>query len=217
VSGKVRVLIVDDHPLLRQGVAASLEEAGGFEIVGQGGSADDAERLARLLLPDVVLLDISMPGSGLEAARRIAQAVPTARIVMLTVSASDEDIMTALRVGAVGYVLKGVGSSALAEILTGVSRGESYVSPSLAARLLTEMRRTPQTAIDDDPLASMTQREEETLRLVAKGKSNKEVAIELGLQEKTVKHHMTRILSKLQVRNRTEAAVVLRDKSLGRM
>jgi DNA-binding NarL/FixJ family response regulator len=213
VSEKVRVLIVDDHPLLRQGVAASLEEAGGFEIVGQGGSADDAERLARMLLPDVVLLDISMPGSGLDAARRIAQAVPATKIVMLTVSESDEDIMTALRAGAVGYVLKGVGSSALAELLMGVSRGESYVSPSLAARLLTEMRRAPQAAIADDPLRRLTQREEEILRLVATGKSNKEVAIELGLQEKTVKHHMTRILSKLQVRNRTEAAVALRDRN----
>jgi two-component system, NarL family, nitrate/nitrite response regulator NarL len=217
VSGRVRVLIVDDHPLLRQGVAASLEEAGGFEIVGQGGSADDAERLARTLLPDLVLLDISMPGSGLDAARRIAQAVPSTRIVMLTVSEADEDIMTALRVGAVGYVLKGVGSSALAEILTGISRGETYVSPSLAARLLTEMRRPPPQAGADDPLARLTQREEEILRLVATGKSNKEVAIELVLQEKTVKHHMTRILSKLQVRNRTEAAVVLRDRSPGRI
>jgi two-component system, NarL family, nitrate/nitrite response regulator NarL len=210
VSDKVRVVAVDDHPLLREGVAGSLEEAGGFEVVGQGGSADEAAALVRELAPDIVLLDISMPGGGLNAARRIAEIAPTVRIVMLTVSESDDDIMEALKAGAVGYVLKGVGSAALAEILRSVARGESYVSPSLAARLLTEMRMRSK-GTPDDPLSRLTPREEEILRLVATGQSNKEVGLKLELQEKTVKHHMTRILSKLQVRNRTEAAGVLRD------
>jgi len=210
MSAPVRVVVADDHPLLREGVARSLEESGVFTVVGQGGSADDAVRLVGELRPDLVLLDLSMPGGGLDAARRIGAAAPDVRIVVLTVSEADDDIMAALRAGAKGYVLKGVGSATLVEILQGVANGESYVSPSLAARLLTEMR-APGGAAPDDPLSRLTPREEEILRLVAKGMSNKEVGLKLDLQEKTVKHHMTRILNKLQVRNRTEAALLLRE------
>jgi two-component system, NarL family, nitrate/nitrite response regulator NarL len=210
MSAPVRVVVADDHPLLREGVARSLEESGQFTVVGQGGSADEAVRLVGELAPDLVLLDLSMPGGGLEAARRIGETAPDVRIVVLTVSEADDDIMAALRAGAKGYVLKGVGSAALADILQGVANGESYVSPSLAARLLTEMR-TPGGAAPDDPLSRLTPREEEILRLVARGMSNKEVGLKLDLQEKTVKHHMTRILNKLHVRNRTEAALLLRE------
>jgi DNA-binding NarL/FixJ family response regulator len=210
MSASVRVVVADDHPLLREGVARSLEESGQFTVVGQGGSADEAVRLVGELAPDLVLLDLSMPGGGLEAARRIGETAPDVRIVVLTVSEADDDIMAALRAGAKGYVLKGVGSAALADILQGVANGESYVSPSLAARLLTEMR-TPGGAAPDDPLSRLTPREEEILRLVARGMSNKEVGLKLDLQEKTVKHHMTRILNKLHVRNRTEAALLLRE------
>jgi two-component system nitrate/nitrite response regulator NarL len=202
---------VDDHPLLREGVARSLNEAACFAVVGQGGSADDAVRLTAQLRPDIVLLDLSMPGGGLNAARRIGEAASDVKIVVLTVSEADDDIMEALRAGAKGYVLKGVGSATLVEILTGVARGESYVSPSLAARLLTEMRvQASPKAVAEDPLSRLSEREEEILRLVAKGLSNKEIGRHLDLQEKTVKHHMTRILSKLQVRNRTEAAILAR-------
>ena len=210
MSELVRVLIADDHPLLRDGVARTLEESRLFAVVGQCDAAEDAVRLAESLRPDIALLDISMPGGGLAAARRIGELAPAVKVVMLTVSEAGDDIMEALRAGAKGYVLKGVGSAMLVDILAGVARGESYVSPSLAARLLTEMRiggRSPA----EDPLASLTGREEQILRLVADGLSNKEVGLKLDLQEKTVKHHMTRILSKLQVRNRTEAAVLLRS------
>ena len=207
----IRVVVVDDHPLLREGVARSLNEATGFAVVGQGGSADDAVRLTAQLRPDIVLLDLSMPGGGLNAARRIGEAAPDVKIVVLTVSEADDDIMEALRAGAKGYVLKGVGSATLVEILAGAARGESYVSPSLAARLLTEMRAQPgPRAAAEDPLSRLSEREEEILGLVAKGLSNKEIGRHLDLQEKTVKHHMTRILSKLQVRNRTEAAILAR-------
>ena len=126
-------------------------------------------------------------------------------------SEADDDIMAALKVGARGYVLKGVSSGALVEILQGIANGESYVSPSLAARLLTEMRLRPPAALADDPLSKLTAREEQILRLVAEGMSNKEVGRKLSLQEKTVKHYMTRILEKLHVRNRTEAAILLRE------
>jgi DNA-binding NarL/FixJ family response regulator len=209
MNDPIRVVIADDHPLLREGVARTLEESGLFSVVGQCGSAEEAMALAESLRPDVALLDISMPGSGLFAARSIGERVPEVKVVVLTVSEAGDDIMEALRAGARGYVLKGVGSAALVEILSNIARGESYVSPSLAARLLTEMRIG--RANDKDPLADLTRREEQILRLVADGLSNKEVGLKLDLQEKTVKHHMTRILNKLHVRNRTEAAVLLRS------
>jgi DNA-binding NarL/FixJ family response regulator len=209
MNDRIRVVIADDHPLLREGVARTLEESGLFSVVGQCGSAEEATALAEALRPDVALLDISMPGSGLVAARSIGERAPEVRVVVLTVSEAGDDIMEALRAGARGYVLKGVGAAALVEILSSIARGESYVSPSLAARLLTEMRIGRSN--DKDPLADLTRREEQILRLVADGLSNKEVGLKLDLQEKTVKHHMTRILNKLHVRNRTEAAVLLRS------
>jgi DNA-binding NarL/FixJ family response regulator len=207
----VRVVVVDDHPLLREGVARTLQDSGKFAVVGQGGSAADAIRLAEEHRPDLLLLDLSMPGGGLEAARRAAEIAPDARVVVLTVSEADDDVMQALKYGAKGYILKGIGSGALVEILEGVANGESYVPPRLAARILAEMRAGERSPEPNDPLSTLTAREEDILRLVGTGLSNKQVAIRLDLQEKTVKHHMTRILSKLQVRNRTEAALLLRE------
>lgn len=214
MSASIRIVVVDDHPLLREGVARSLEESGRFTIVGQGGSADEAIRLAAEHDPDLILLDLSIPGGGLNAARAIGESAPEVKIVVLTASEADEDIMTALKAGAKGYVLKGVGSATLVDIVQGVADGESYVSPALAARLLTEMRgRGGSSVAGESPLAGLTPREEEILRLVGTGQSNKEIGLKLDLQEKTVKHHMTRILSKLHVRNRTEAALLLREKT----
>jgi DNA-binding NarL/FixJ family response regulator len=207
----VRVVVVDDHPLFREGVAGALQDSGKFAVVGQGGSAADAIRLARELRPDLLLLDLSMPGGGLDAASQVATIAPDARVVVLTVSEADDDVMQALKHGAKGYVLKGIGSGALVEILEGVANGESYVPPRLAARILAEMRAGERSPEPHGPLSTLTAREEDILRLVGTGRSNKQVAIRLDLQEKTVKHHMTRILSKLQVRNRTEAALLLRE------
>jgi two-component system nitrate/nitrite response regulator NarL len=211
VSASIRLIVVDDHPLFRDGVVRSLEESGCCAVIGQAGTADDAVRLARDQKPDIVLLDLSMPGGGHAAATRIGEVAPEVKIVVLTASEDDDDILLALKAGAKGYVLKGVSSAALAEIVTNIAGGESYVSPSLAARLLTEMRTRGPASPADDPMARLTAREEEILRLVARGLSNKAVARELDLQEKTVKHHMTRILNKLHVKNRTEAAILLRD------
>jgi DNA-binding NarL/FixJ family response regulator len=213
---RIRIVVVDDHPLLREGVARSLAQSEEFTVVGEGASAADAVRLAAELHPDLILLDLSMPGGGLTAAREIAAAFPQVTIVVLTASEADDDILEALKAGAKGYVLKGVTSAALIEILTGAARGESYVSPALAARLLTEMRARRDVESAPDPLLRLTKREEEILRLVSDGLSNKEIGLRLDLQEKTVKHHMTSILGKLQVRNRTEAAILLRDKRAGR-
>ncbi|WP_027232728.1 response regulator transcription factor [Phyllobacterium sp. UNC302MFCol5.2] len=216
-TASIRIIIVDDHPFFRQGVAVSLSEQG-FTVVGEGSSADDAVRLVNELRPDVALLDLSMPGGGLSALLTILEASPELKVVILTVSESDEDVLQALRCGAHGYVLKGVRAAGLCEIIQNVVAGERYVSPALAARILTEMRGSGAAVAPSQPVAeiadaihSLTPREEQILTLVSNGKSNKEVAREIGLQEKTIKHHMTSILQKLQVRNRTEAALLLRE------
>lgn len=212
MSQPIKVVIVDDHPLFRTGVARTLEESGRFDIVGQGASADDALRLAREARPNIIILDLSMPGGGLNAAKSLTTTMPDLRILILTASESDDDLSSALQAGAHGYVVKGVSSSALIDAVAGVADGEGYVSPALAARLLNEMRRLKSSASNDDPLSSLTPREEEILALVGQGMSNKEIGRKLNLQEKSVKHHMTSILEKLHVRNRTEAALLLRDR-----
>ncbi|HSA82312.1 MAG TPA: response regulator transcription factor [Geminicoccaceae bacterium] len=216
MADRLRVLLADDHPLYRDGVARTLAERQGFQVVGTCGSAEDAVTLAERHRPDLVLLDISMPGGGIEAARRIAALGMATKIVMLTVSERDEDVMEALKAGAHGYALKGVGATELVDIVRTVASGGSFVTPSLAARLLQAMQNPDRRdRLTKDPLASLARREEQILKLVAKGLSNKEVARELDLQEKTVKHYMTSILQKLHVRNRVEAALLARDAGRG--
>jgi len=192
-------------------VTRSLSEIGGFEIVGEGATAQDAERIASTVQPDLLLLDISLPGGGLAAVATILADHPAQKIVMLTVSEANADVTKALNAGVQGYILKGVGSRALADILRNVAAGESYLTPTLSARLLSDLQ-SPQPANGlADRLRQLTERQTEILRLVAEGLSNKEVALRLELQEKTVKHHMTGVLSKLNVRNRTEAALMMRE------
>jgi len=208
--GRIRVVIADDHPLYRDGVALTLAESADFAVVGQGASAADAVELAGRLEPDIALLDISMPGGGIDAARRVAAASPGTRVVMLTVSEAEADVMEALKAGAAGYVLKGVSADELTHTLREIAAGRSYVSPSLAARLLAAMR-APKEPEPADALNQLSGRETEILQLVSQGLSNKEVGRALDLQEKTVKHYMTGILQKLQARNRVEAAVMARN------
>jgi two-component system nitrate/nitrite response regulator NarL len=209
--GTIRIAIIDDHPLFREGVTRSLSEIGGFEMVGEGATAQDAERIASTVRPDILLLDISMPGDGLASVINILASHPAQKIVMLTVSEANADVTKALNAGARGYVLKGVGSRALADILRNVAAGESYLSPMLSARLLSDVQSLQPANGIADRLRQLTERQTEILRLVAEGLSNKEVALRLELQEKTVKHHMTGVLSKLNVRNRTEAALMMRE------
>ncbi|AZO57280.1 MULTISPECIES: response regulator transcription factor [unclassified Mesorhizobium] len=211
MMGAIRIAIVDDHPLFREGVTRSLSEIGGFEVVGEGATAQDAERIASTVQPDILLLDISMPGGGLAAVASILAEHPAQKIVMLTVSEANADVTKALNAGVHGYILKGVGSRSLADILRNVAAGESYLSPMLSARLLSDVQSLQPTNGVADRLRQLTGRQTEILRLVAEGLSNKEVALRLELQEKTVKHHMTGVLSKLSVRNRTEAALMMRE------
>ena len=205
MNDSIRVLIADDHPLFREGVAHSLAAEPDMALVGQAASGEEALSLARDLLPDVLLLDIAMPGKGgLAAAAEIAAACPATKIVMLTVSEHEDDLLAAFKAGARGYVLKGVSASDLANVVRAVAGGEVYVSPSLAAGVLVEMTRGRLP----DPLNELTEREREILQLVAQGLTNREIGERLHLAEKTVKHYMTNVLGKLHVRSRVEAALL---------
>jgi DNA-binding NarL/FixJ family response regulator len=204
VVDSVRVAVADDHPMFRAGVVMSLQGEEGIDIVGDAGDAVAALELARRALPDVMLLDIAMPGGGHSAARWIAAACPATRIVMLTVSEDEDDLLEAMKAGASGYVLKGAGASELAAVIRSVHAGEVYVAPALAWGMLRELR-TPRSS----PYDALTDREREVLELVAEGLSNQEVGERLGLAEKTIKHYMTNILGKLQVRSRVEAALLV--------
>lgn len=213
MTDTLHVAIVDDHPLFREGVAHILRAQPDIEVVAEGDSAGDAVRIAADRMPDVMLLDISMPGGGVAAVQEISHAYPVIKVVMLTVSEEEDDVTAALRAGARAYVLKGVAARELVRILRGVANGEVYVTPSLAASLLFEMtnQATGATgASSANRLDDLTEREHQILERVAAGDSNKEIGAQLHLSEKTVKHHMTNILQKLQVRNRVEAALLAR-------
>lgn len=209
-SDRLRVVIVDDHALFREGLATILGAEADIEVVGQGGTAQEAVRLAHDLLPDIILLDIDMPGGGLEAARTIANDCPVIKIVILTASEQDDHLFAALKIGARAFILKGVAARELLRILRSVAAGESYVPPALAASLLLEMHEpgAQSRKAPENPINELTGREREILENLAEGLSNKEIGEKLFLSEKTVKHYMTNILQKLQVRNRVEAALL---------
>ncbi len=212
---KIRLVIIDDHPIFREGVVSILGSEADLDVVGQGLTADDALRLTRDLLPDVILLDVNMPGGGLNAAETIANSFPVVKIIMLTGSADEDDVLAALKAGAHAYVLKGVAARELNTILHTVYSGEGYVTPSLAASLLSEMKsavkeKQPTKA---DSFEELTERERQILELIADGTSNKEIGQKLFLTEKTIKHYVTNILQKLHVSNRVQAALLAQQKS----
>lgn len=202
MSEVIRVGVADDHPMFRAGVVASLEAIDSIEVVDVADSAATAVALVRSKAPDVMVLDVGMPGGGLAAAREIVESCPGTRVVMLTVSEDEDDLMGAIKTGAVGYVLKGAGGREFADVIHTVMAGQVYVSPSLAFGALRELQ-----APRSSPYAELTEREREVLACVGRGLSNGEVAHEMGISEKTVKHHMTRIMGKLGVRSRVEAAL----------
>ena len=211
MSDKIQVVIVDDHPLFRDGLIQTLRAEPDIEVVGQAATAAEAVGLVSELVPDVVLLDITIPGSGLKAASQIAASSPITKMIMLTASEAEEDVLLALKAGARGYILKGVSGSELVSIVRDVYAGEAYVTPTLAASLLSEMNARPGARPITRPLDELTERERQILEKVAAGLSNKEIAQQLFLSEKTVKHYMTNILQKLHVRNRVEAALLAQN------
>jgi DNA-binding NarL/FixJ family response regulator len=201
----IRVLVVDDHPLFRQGVVLALGAEHDLKIVGEASSGEEALKLACALLPDVVLLDISMPGwGGLITAEKITTACPATVIVMLTVSEDKDKLLAAFKAGARAYVLKGVAARELANVLRTAVAGEVYVSPSLASEMLVSLTRGQAP----DPLQELTEREREILSLIGTGLTNREIGERIFLSEKTIKHYVTNILQKLQVRSRVEAALL---------
>lgn len=201
----IRILLADDHPLFLEGVAHSLGAEPDFEVIAQTGSGEEAVELAHRLHPDMVLLDVTMPGiGGVAAVGKIAAIAPEMRIMMLTVSENRENLMAALKAGAHGYVLKGVSASELRAITRRVASGEAYVTPALAADLLTEFSHPHPT----DSFSELTAREIKILKLLGQGLTNREIGEHMCLAEKTVKHYMTSILQKLHVRSRTEAALI---------
>ena len=200
---RIRVAVVDDHAMFRAGVIQSLGFDGGIEVVGEGASAAEAVQLARELSLDLILLDVSMPGNGIEAAREILRMPVPPKVAMLTVSEDDNDVTGALEAGAVGYLPKGIRAPDLIAAVRSLRDGRSVVSPDLALRVLSNRVRA-----EASPLATLSDQEKRTLRLIAKGLSNREVGERLDVQEKTVKYHVTNILRKLKARNRVEAVLI---------
>ena len=208
-DGPVQVLLVDDHALFRRGLALVLGAEVDLEVVGEASHGVEAVERATELQPHVVVMDVRMPGmGGVEATRRIRQAQPATRVVMLTGSTEDDDLFGALRAGASGYLLKEVAIDEIAEAVRAIARGQALVSPSMAARLVAEFNALSRRVDEQhDHAPRLTDRELEVLRLVARGLANKEIAAELVIAENTVKNHVRNILEKLQVRTRMEAAL----------
>jgi two-component system, NarL family, nitrate/nitrite response regulator NarL len=206
----IRVAVVDDHPLMREGIVQSLSREPDIEIVAEGENAAQAISIATTLLPDVMLIDVNMPGGGLEALREIAATCPAVATIIITVREDEETVGNALAIGARGFMSKGVTGSSLAQTIRDINGGAVYITPSLAARLLTvNSKNQPDKAAH---LGGLNEREAQILRLIVKGMINKQIGAELGLREKTIKHYVTNILQKLHVRNRVEAALIGQDK-----
>jgi DNA-binding NarL/FixJ family response regulator len=205
---ELRVLLVDDHDLFRTGLRNLLEEEG-VNVVGEAENGEAAIRLAPDLAPDVVIMDLNMPGAGgVETTRRLASLAPLSRVVVLTISADDDDVMNAVMAGACGYLLK---DSSIQELIAGIraaSEGESLISPQIAAKVLQRLRAQSKDIDAAEMIrAELSDRELEVLKLIANGKDNAQIARELFISPKTVKNHISNILMKLQIENRIQAAV----------
>jgi len=210
----IRVLLADDHGLFREGLASIITAQPDFEVVGEAADGLEALVKARELVPDLILMDIGMPGcDGLEATRLIKQEVPAVTIVMLTVQADEEKLFESVKHGAQGYLLKSMHSQEMLALLRGVMRGEAAITPVLAGRMLEEFRRLSRLAPQPpEKSGALTHREREVLSLVAEGASDKEIARALCVSLPTVKSHMRNILAKLHVSSRREAASYVRNK-----
>ncbi len=217
-ADQVRVMICDDHALFRRGLVMVLESEADIEVVAEAEDGNDAVRKVAEFVPDVVLMDVRMPGTdGIEATRRIAEAVPSTKIVMLTVSDEESDLYEAIKAGASGYLLKEISIEEVSTAVRAVVAGQSLISPSMASKLLTEFTNLSKRADERTtvPTPRLTDRELEVLRLVAQGKSNREIAEDLFISENTVKNHVRNILEKLHLHTRMEAVMyAVREKLL---
>jgi two-component system, NarL family, nitrate/nitrite response regulator NarL len=204
MNGALRVIIGDDHPMFRQGVASALSRERDLEVVGEGGCGEEVLALAQALMPDVILLDVSMPGwGGVQTVEKLSAACPSTTVIMLTMSEDTDSLLAALKAGARGYVLKGIAPRDLAQVVRSAHAGEIYVSPTLAGEMLVSLSRGPAA----DPCQELTEREREILGLIGQGMTNREIGKQIFLSEKTIKHYVSNILQKLQLRSRLEAAL----------
>jgi len=206
----IRILLVEDQTLMRQGLKTILDLEPGLKVVGEAGDAEMGIRLALELRPDIILMDVQLPGaSGVEATAAICVAWPQAKVIILTTFDRDNYVFQGVRAGALGYLLKDMPADELIETIRRVQAGEIFIQPSIASRALRELVR-PQT----DPLTPLSEREREVLVLLAQGSSNREIAEKLVITEGTVKTHVSNILAKLQAENRTQAANIARRHGL---
>ena len=202
----ISVLLVDDHAMVRQGVKAFLVTQPDLSVVGEAGSGEEAVKLAAQLIPDVILMDLIMPDmDGVEATRKVKQVSPRSQVVVLTSYHEDEHIFPALKAGALSYLLKDVSAEELASAVGKAAAGEAVLHPRVAARVIKELQGRREDALN--PFTELSERELEVLKLIADGMSNAEIASKLVLSEKTIKGHVSNILSKLHLGDRTQAAV----------
>ena len=209
VTRPLRILVVDDHEVVRQGLVALLDRREGFEVVAEAGSVAEAIAMAHRFEPDIVVLDVRLPdGSGVEACREIRSERPATKIVMLTSYPDEEAVLSAIVAGASGYLLKQIRARDLVSALEAVGRGESLLDPAVTEKVLERVRRIA-TGESTDELAQLTSQEQKILLLVAEGKTNKEIATEVFLSDKTVKNYVSSILSKLNLERRAQAAAYM--------
>jgi NarL family two-component system response regulator LiaR len=202
----IRVILVDDHNMVRMGLKAYFATLPDIEVVGEAGTGEEAVRLVTELVPDVVLVDLIMPGmDGVEVTRRVKNISPRTQVIVVTSYHEDEHIFPAMRAGALSYVLKDIDPDDLAEAIRRANAGEAVINPRVATRLVKELQGRREEAVN--AFSELTDREMEVLRQIAAGKSNHEIAAVLVISEKTVKSHITNILNKLQLSDRTQAAV----------
>ncbi len=207
----VRILVADDHPLFRDGMRALLGSLSSCEVIGEAASGAEAVSLAQTLQPDIVLMDLQMPGiNGIEATRRIVQTSPHIGVIVVTMFEDDDSIFAALRAGARGYVLKGADQAEIVRVLEAVARGEALFGPSIAARVMNYFA-APRLQAQAEVFPELTEREREVLQLIARGHSNGTIAEQLVISLKTVRNHVSNIFSKLQVADRAEAIVRARE------
>ena len=214
---KIRVLLVDDHLLFREGLKKILKSQPDFDVIGEASDGLEAFIKASELLPDLILMDVKMPVcDGLEATQRIKSEFPEITIVMLTVSEDDEKVFEAIRHGAQGYLLKSISSDVMLSSLRGAVRGEAAITRALGGRILEEFRRVSHegVGVSAEKMLSLTRRELEVLKLVAEGETNKEIANSLNVSIHTIKSHMRKILSKLHLKRRQEAVQYAKQEGL---
>ena len=210
----LRLLVVDDHEVVRQGLVALLDRRGGFEVVAQAGTVAEAIDAAARFEPDLVIMDVRLPdGSGIEACREIRAARPATRVIMLTSYPDEEAVLSAIIAGASGYLLKQIRGRDLVTALEAVGRGESLLDPAVTEKVLERVRRVASGSATDE-LADLTSQERKILLLVAEGKTNKEIAADVFLSDKTVKNYVSSILSKLNLQRRTQAAAFMAKRHL---